>query len=68
MKDLTTGWFCSRSVHRSDAVNVYKRPLKSIEQSVSNALNVPMMNDSFNKENLEVDNLVKCNSNLPEGK
>ena len=59
---------CSRSGHRSDAVNVYKRPLKSIKQSVSNALNVPMMNDSYNKANLEVHNVVKSDLNLPEGK
>ena len=34
----------------------------------SNALNVPMMNDSCKKENLEVHNVVKYNLNLPEGK
>ena len=34
----------------------------------SNTLNVPMMNDSCNKENLEVHNEVKSNLNLPEGK
>ena len=49
-------------------MNVYKRPLKSIKQSASNALNVPMMNDSYNKANLEVYNVVKSDLNLPEGK
>ena len=34
----------------------------------SNTLNVPMMNDSCNKENLEVHNVVKSDLNLPEGK
>ena len=34
----------------------------------SNALNVPMMNDSYNKANLEVHNVVKSDLNLPEGK
>jgi hypothetical protein len=34
----------------------------------SNALNVPMMNDSGNKDNLEVNNVVKSDLNLPEGK
>ena len=34
----------------------------------SNALNVPMMNDTCNKENLEVHNVVKSDLNLPEGK
>ena len=34
----------------------------------SNSLNVPMMNDSCKKENLEVHNVVKYNLNLPEGK
>jgi hypothetical protein len=34
----------------------------------SNALNVPMMNDSCNKDNLEVNNVVKSDLNLPEGK
>ena len=49
-------------------MNVYKRPLKSIKQSASNTLNVPMMNDSYNKANLEVYNVVKSDLNLPEGK
>jgi hypothetical protein len=33
----------------------------------SNALNVPMVNDSCKKENLEVHNVVKYNLNLLEG-
>ena len=42
----------SRSGHRSNALDIYKRPLKQIEQSVSNALNVPM--PEMDKENHSV--------------